>query len=118
MWKKVFKTCLCISSLSLVGCIDLGKEASSSSSSKSKSVPFERVTLNLNQSRVIDLSSLIEAHPTLTRIIVESKGVAGVSVSAEEARKKKKFLIGGAGLKGYYTYTVLLSDGSKVEGRL
>tara|TARA_B100000925_G_C21990800_1_gene466745 strand:+ start:1257 stop:1607 length:351 start_codon:yes stop_codon:yes gene_type:complete len=116
MLKKLIKFCLCVLPLSLVGCIDIGKEASSSSSSKDK--PFERVALNFNESNIIDLSALVEAHPTLTRIIVESEGIAGVSVSAEEARQKKKFLIGGAGVKGYYNYTVLLSDGSKVEGRL
>lgn len=115
---KQLLTLTFISLVALTGCLDLGKEVSEAESSTSEVSNSEKQVLNFNVSRQIDISGIVEKYPDLQKLIVESEGITGVALSADEAKSMTSVKLGAPGLKGEYTYTVILENGSVVQGRL
>ena len=106
-----------------VGCLKVGPSGGSSStpvidSPNSSSTSPIRKKINFNANRTISLSKLLSLYPDMERLTIVSEGVSGVSMTKEEAQNMGRVTLGGPGVKGYYTYTVFLSNGSEVQGRL
>lgn len=104
--------------ISIGGCVDMETGVDSSSNEKTSLQKTEPQQLNFNQNQIIDISGIVAQYPDLKNIIVESEGITGVMLDAEEAKSTPKVMLGSPGLKGGYTYTVILNNGSLVQGRL
>ena len=104
--------------LVLPGCLSIQNDSSKSEAVNESSISSEPQSLNFNPNREVDISGIVEAYPNLQKLIVESEGITGVALSADEAKSMSSVTLGSPGLKGEYTYTVILSNGSIVQGRL